>query len=511
VSHMVVLPIVLPAVCAVALLLVGESRLALQRALSLGSCLALLALGVAAAARASDGDVLDYHLGGWPAPFGIVLVLDRLAAVMLTLAAVVALFTVLAALTGERWDARGRHFHTFFQLQLAGLNGAFLTGDLFNLFVFFEVLLLASYCLLLHGRGAERLRWGVHYVTVNLATSGLFLIGIGVLYGLTGTLNLADLASTLPQVVPADQALARFAALLLLVVFGVKAALLPLNLWLPGTYGAAAPPVAALFAIMTKVGIYAMLRVHGSVFGGDMVEAAVAPWLLAGALTTALVGSLGACAAPTLAGMAAYLTIASVGTILIAVSMFSPEAHAAAVYYLVHSTLAIAALFLLAGSISAERGAYRDRLEPGSALLRPVATGLVLLVAAVSVVGMPPLSGFVGKIMILEAVASGTTPALAWSVILLSSFITLVSFVRAGSILVWAPVGPPTARGSRPRALAPVIALLAGGLALAVGAAPAQRYVAAAAAQLTEAGAYASEILRDAEPPTTRPFFRERP
>ena len=235
-----------------------------------------------------------------------------------------------------------------------GLNGAFLTGDLFNLFVFFEVLLVASYGLLVHGRGAERLRAGFHYVVVNLAASALFLIGIALLYALTGTLNLADLAVRVPRVAPADAPLVRAAALMLFVVFAVKAAVFPLYLWLPGAYAAAAPPVAALFAVMTKVGVYAILRVHALIFGVD-AEAA-GPWLLGAAVATSVLGVLGAVAADTLAGMTAYLTLASMGTLLIAVGAFSGAGVSAALYYLVHSTLVIAALFLLAERIAGQRG-----------------------------------------------------------------------------------------------------------------------------------------------------------
>ena len=270
--------------------------------------------------------VQPYFVGDWPAPFGIVLVLDRLAALMLAIAAVIALAALAAAVAGERpWDARGRFFHPLFQFQLMGLNGAFLTGDLFNLFVFFEVLLVASYCLLLHGQGDARLRAGLHYVVVNLAASALFLVGVALLYSITGTLNLADLALRVPRVPPPDAPLVRAAALLLLVVFGVKAAAFPLYLWLPRAYAAAAAPVAALFALMTKVGVYSIVRVHGVVFGPDAGEAALvaAPWLAPAALATALLGVVGALAAPTLGRMAAYLTVASVGTLLIAVGAFS--------------------------------------------------------------------------------------------------------------------------------------------------------------------------------------------
>jgi multicomponent K+:H+ antiporter subunit D len=505
-SHLIVMPVVLPALTALTLILVGE-RLALRRLLSVGSCVAVLLVAWSCVALASTGEVLVYRLGGWPAPYGIVLVLDRLAAIMLTLAATVALLTLLAAVRG--WDAPGRHFHTFFQLQLTGLNGAFLTGDLFNLFVFFEVLLLASYCLLLHGHGRERLRAGVHYVAMNLATSALFLIGIGVLYGVAGTLNLADLALRLTEVSPADRALVRLGALLLLVVFGVKAALLPLNLWLPASYSAAVPPVAALFAIMTKVGIYAILRVHGSVFGDLGVET-VAPWLLGAASLTAVVGALGACAARTLSSMTAYFTIASVGTTLIAVSAFTPDGGAAAVLYIVHSTLAIAALFLLAGSVAAARGADADRLEPGAPLARPAAAGVLLLVVAVTVVGMPPLSGFVGKLTVLESTAGSAFTPIAWGAILLNSFAGLIAFVRAGALLVWTPAEGASG-GERLSGLGPPLAFLALTFALAVGVAPAHRYAAAAAEQLTDEGAYAVEILGGVDASTTRPFPERAP
>ena len=279
-THAAIVSVLVPSACAALMILVGDRRLRVQRALGLASCMTLVLIAIAAVLRTSSGAIEVYRLGDWPAPFGIVLVLDRLAALMLALTAVVAGAALAAVLTSDPgWDTRGRHFHPLFQLQLMGLNGAFVTGDLFNLFVFFEVLLVASYCLLVHGRGAERLRSGFHYVVVNLAASALFLIGIALLYAVTGTLNFADLAVRVPRVAPAEAALVHVAALVLLVVFAVKAAVFPLCLWLPGAYAAAAPPVAALFAIMTKVGVYAILRLHGSVFGLD--AGAVGPWLLA--------------------------------------------------------------------------------------------------------------------------------------------------------------------------------------------------------------------------------------
>jgi multicomponent K+:H+ antiporter subunit D len=454
--------------------------------------------------------VQPYFVGDWPAPFGIVLVLDRLAALMLAVAAVIALAALTAAVAGDDpWDARGRFFHPLFQFQLMGLNGAFLTGDLFNLFVFFEVLLIGSYCLLLHGQGAARLRAGLHYVVVNLAASALFLIGVALLYSVTGTLNLADLALRVPRVSPADAPLVRAAALLLLVVFGVKAAAFPLYLWLPRAYAAAAAPVAALFALMTKVGVYSIVRVHGVVFGPDAGEAALvaAPWLAPAALATALLGVVGALAAPTLGRMAAYLTVASVGTLLIAVSAFSPPALGAALYYLPHSSLAVATLFLVVEQIAARRGAVGDRLEAGAPMTRPALLGTLFVLAAVALIGLPPLAGFVGKIMILRSTAALPGAAVVWSVILFAGFLSLVGLMRAGSLLFWnitpgaAPAGPRGRSG-----LVPPLALVVCGVALALFAEPVKRYADAAARQLGDRGQYAAAVLRDPAASTTRPF-----
>jgi len=509
-SHWIAAPILIPALAGAAMLLAGERRLGLQRALGIASCAALVLSAAIAVDSSASGVVQPYFVGDWPAPFGIVLVLDRLAALMLAVAAVIALAALAAAVAGERpWDARGRFFHPLFQLQLVGLNGAFLTGDLFNLFVFFEVLLIASYCLLLHGQGEARLRAGLHYVVVNLAASALFLVGVALLYSVTGTLNLADLALRVPRVSPADAPLVRVAALLLLVVFAVKAAAFPLYLWLPRAYATAAAPVAALFALMTKVGVYAIVRVHGVVFGPDAGEAALvaAPWLAPAALATALLGVVGALAAPSLGRMTAYLTVASVGTLLIAVSAFSTATLGAALYYLLHSSLAIATLFLVTGEIAARRGAVGDRLEQGAPVGRPVALGVLFLLSAAALVGLPPLSGFVGKVMILRS--TGTLPgaALMWSVILVVGLLSLIGLMRAGSIVFWkATPATQAAPPHRRLTLVPPLALVACGAALAMFAAPVQRYTDAAARQLGDRGQYAKAILGEPKAATTRPF-----
>ncbi|MBU4505429.1 MAG: monovalent cation/H+ antiporter subunit D, partial [Gammaproteobacteria bacterium] len=368
-QHAPVLSVLLPSFTAMGLLLLGDfggmsgqggghdgARVRWRRRLSLTSVVLGSVMAAGLVWRAGNGELVVYQLGEWPAPFGIVLVLDRLSALMVLLTYLVAA-PVLWYATGG-WDQRGRHFHAIFQFQLMGLCGAFLTGDLFNLFVFFEVLLIASYVLLLHGQGRERARMGIHYVVLNLAGSGLFLIGLAMIYAVTGTLNMADLALRVAQLTGDSALIARAAALILLVVFGLKAALVPLYFWLPGTYASASAPVAALFAIMTKVGVYSIIRTHWGIFGVEAGEASLAAqaWLLPLALTTSVLGALGALAAHSMSRMVAYLTVSSVGTILAGVGLFTPETLSAALYYTLHSTIVIAGLFLLVELMAAQRG-----------------------------------------------------------------------------------------------------------------------------------------------------------
>ena len=296
---------------------------------------------------------------------------------------------VLYALRGD--DRRGPRFHALLQFQLLGINGAFLTGDLFNLFVFFEVLLIASYALLLYGRSAERVRAGLRYVILNLVGSALFLIALGLIYGVSGTLNMADLSRRVATASGDSVPLLAAAGLLLILVFALKAALLPLSFWLPRAYAAASAPVAALFAIMTKVGIYAILRVCTLVFGAGAGELAnlVQPWLWPLALATLAFGALGALAARSLQTLLAYLVLVSAGTLLAAVAIGTPEAIAAALFYLLHSTWVAGGLFLLADLIVRQRGRHGGELVQGAALENPHLLGALFFFGAVAVIGLP--------------------------------------------------------------------------------------------------------------------------
>ena len=403
--------------------------------------------------------------------------------------------------------ARGPHFHAFFQLQLAGLNGAFLTGDLFNLFVFFELLLIASYALLLHNAGGRALRSGLHYVVINLLGASLFLIAASLLYGVAGTLNFADLAWKLPHLPAWDVGLARAAALLLLVVFGVKSALLPLGFWLPDTYGAAPGPVAALFAIMTKVGIYAIVRVSLTVFGGDDSPLAGVgqPILFVLGLVTIAFGALGALAAKRLTALIAYVVLMSSGT-LVAASTLGPAALGGALYYLVHTTLTVAVLFLLAHAIGEQRGTVKDRFGSGPPVAQPALLGLLFLVGAAGAAGLPPLSGFIGKVLMLQGSGQAQHVAWFWASVLGSGLFAVFALARAGGVLFWkthgVAVGMPMPAGNR----AGLAILSAAVLLWILCAGPAAQYTAATALQLAQPHEYIGAVrwhLNVSPPPGT--------
>ena len=532
-DHLPVIPVLLPLFTAVVLLLIGDrpdksqsasknaNKLSKNRLLSMTSVVIGAIFAWRLLTEADAGALTVYPLGGWQAPFGIVLVVDRLSAMMLALTWTIAV-PVLWYATAN-WDQRGRHFHALFHFQLMGLSGAFVTGDLFNLFVFFEILLIASYVLMVHGQGAERFKAGLHYVVLNLAASTLFLIGLAIIYGLTGTLNMADLALRVAKLNAEDAVLLKVGAMLLLVVFGLKAAIVPLYMWLPGAYAVTSAPVAALFAIMTKVGVYSIIRVHVGIFGAGAGHAAMAvePWLLPVALVTSVMGVLGALAARSLARLVAYLTIASVGMVLASVGLFNTASLSAALYYMVHSTLVVAALFLLVELIALQRGNAKDQLQPAAAVAQPFTLGLMTLFAAASVVGLPPLPGFLGKLMMLQSASSSPAQVWVWSVVLGVGFLTLVGLARAGSMVFWNVLpepsstaasvssGEPTSIALSPRMLASTIALLALGLMLAVAASPMKRYTDTAAAQLADTQAYADAVLGPVggtAAETTRPY-----
>lgn len=500
-NHLPALPILLPLAAAVLCLLASARGITVQRVVSLLALLGLAVVATLLLILAQDGEIRVYRLGDWPAPYGIVLVLDRLSAMMLALTAALALPVLLRAIAGS--DGDGRHFHALFQLQIAGLNGAFLTGDLFNLFVFFEILLLASYALLMHGGGRARARAGLAYVIINLTGSAAFLFAMGLVYGTLGTLTLADVAVVLPTVAAADQALVRVALLLLAGVFVLKAAMVPLGFWLPHTYGAASAPVAALFAIMTKVGIYALLRVSTIGFAAAPFSAdLLLPWLPLLGLATMLVGVIGALAARQLSGIVANVLLISSGTLLVAVAAADSNATAAALYYLPQGTLVAGGLFLLCDFLARQRGAFGDRLERGPRLPAAALSAGCFLLLAMAASGVPPLSGFLGKIMLMQSLQGNGLGPLFWGMLLFAGLALSLVFARAASTLLWEPGIEPAAPAQQPRAApawqataVPMLLCVAGSLAFVLAAAPLTRYTQATAAQLHARDGYITAVL----------------
>ena len=338
-AHLLIAPVVLPLLAgAVMLALGGERRRNVNAALNVAATFALMVISIAllhAADAAPSGVAGVYRLGDWPAPFAIVLVADRLATLMLLLTSLLAGAAVIFSLA--RWHRVGVLFHPLFQFLLMGVNGAFLTGDLFNLFVFFEIFLAASYGLALHGSGSARVTAALQYIAVNLAASLLFLIGVSLIYGVAGTLNMADLAVRIPAIPASDRALLEAGAGILAIAFLVKAGMWPLCFWLPVTYAAAPPPVAAIFAILTKIGVYIVLRLWLLLFGDQSGVSSQfgGEWLFLGGLATVTFGAIGTLASQDMARLAAFSVLVSSGTMLAAVGMGQVGVTAGALFYVI--------------------------------------------------------------------------------------------------------------------------------------------------------------------------------
>jgi multicomponent K+:H+ antiporter subunit D len=496
VNHLVLLPVLIPLLSGSLLLLTGRAGKTVERSIGLVATVALLLVAVVLLVRVGGGELMVYYNGNWPAPYGIVLVVDRLSALMLTLAAVLAVASLLYAINGD--DELGPRFHLLFQMQLLGINGAFLTGDLFNLFVFFEILLIASYALQLHGGGRTRVRAALHIVVLNLAGSAIFLIAIGAIYAVTGTLNLADLAVKVATTGVEQAGLLRAGGLLLLVVFALKAALVPLGFWLPPAYAAASAPAAALFAIMTKVGVYAILRVHGLVFGPDAGAAAslLTPWLLPIGLLTVVVATLGVLASRELRRLLAHLIVLSAGTLILTLGLDSEAATSAALYYTLNSTLVGGGLFLLADLIARERGEAQARLDREQTVARPALLGTLFFVGAVGIAGLPPLAGFAAKLYILQSAFLHTGASWVFSVVLLSGLLVIIALSRAGSALFWRTGNSAVLEAGA--GLLPAMAttlLLFGTAALMLGGGMATAFSQATAAQLADRTAYIDAVM----------------
>lgn len=435
---LVALPVLLPMLGAALSVLVGR-RASLQRGIGVVVLAAVCVVAAVLLVGADAHGPVVAELGGWPAPMGIALVADRLSALLLLISTLVTLAVLVYAID-QRIADYGREtasttFHPIFLLLSTGVSLAYLTGDLFTLFVAFEIMLASSYVLITRRTSAARIRSGMTYVIVSLTSSLLFLTAVALVYAATGTVNLADLAGRVGQLPPG---LVTVLGLLLVVVFGIKAAIVPLHFWLPDSYPNAPAPVTALFAgLLTKVGIYALLRTQTLVFPQDQPSVL----LLVMAAVTMVVGALGAVAQDDLNRLLSFLLVSHIGFMLFGLAVHSPSGFAGTSLYVVHHITVQATLFLVSGLITRRTGTVSIRQMGGLARTAP-ALAVLFAIPAVTLAGLPPTSGFVAKLALLQAGAgAGLSSALVAGVVVLASLLTLYAVTRVWVRVFW---GRPT-------------------------------------------------------------------
>ena len=436
---LVALPILIPLIAACAGLAAAGNR-PLRQAFALLGAGGLLAAATVLFARVRTGGHQALYVGGWPAPLGITLVADPLSALMVLTAAVLNAAVTVYAL-GDVDARRQRHgYFAFVQVMLGGVCGAFLTGDLFNLYVWFEVTLISSFVLMVLGGGRAQLEAGTKYVTLSLMSSALFLSGVGILYGIARTLNMADLSERLAATAVERPWPVTCAATLLMLAFGIKAAVFPLHFWLPDSYHVTPAAVTAIFAaLLTKIGVYAMIRVFGQVLPpGPYLSGLLA--VIAG--VTMVMGVLGAVAQVHVRRILNVHIVSQIGYMVMGVALLgTPDpatrrlAVAAAVFYMVHNMVVKTNLLLISGAVRAMTGTELLAGLGGLAARAPL-TAWIFLISALSLAGLPPSSGFWAKLGILQA----GFQARAWVLTFTALFVgllTLLSMIKIWNEVFW--------------------------------------------------------------------------
>lgn len=520
--NLIILPILLPLLVGAAMILINERNHRLKFIINLSSIAimlltALLLLSQTQSAAWPD-NIAVYMAANWSAPFGIALVVDRLSAIMLLLTAILGAATLIFSYS--HWSRIGIHFHTLFQFLIMGINGAILTADLFNLFVFFEVMLAASYGLLLHGYNISRIRAGMHYIVVNLAASFFFLIGIALIYAATGTLNYADLALKIASLGSTDRFMLQTGAAILSVAFLTKSAMWPLGFWLPITYSAACAPIAAMLVLLTKIGVYVILRLWWLMFSahagasagfGSMV-------LLGGGILTLIFGSLGLLASQEPRRIASFSAIISSGTLFALIGYGDPKLLSSALFYLISSTLAIAAFILLTElskriytpassvlALSMEAFAVEEEMQEsdGVVILAAMAfLGLSFVACALIMAGLPPLSGFVAKFSILHNLLESThSLAPLWmrwvilALLMVAGLSAIISLMRFGVRTFWTLSDSAPIR-LRPTEALPILVIISLCISMVFFAGPLIELLTLVSNDLQQTPAYIERILQ---------------
>ena len=425
------LPVAFP-LAGVALSAMLWSRPLWQRGVSLLASFGLLMSAVALVASVHDGSVLATQFGAWPAPFGIVFVADMFSAAMVLITGLMAVAVGIYGLAGDAKEREQTFYHPLYQGLLLGVTGAFLTGDMFNLYVWFEVMLISSFGLLALGGTRAQLDAGVKYVALNLLVTTQFLIAVAFLYGATGTLNMADLARVLPTV--ENQGLVTVLAVMFLIAFGAKAAVFPLFFWLPAAYHTASAPVVAIFAaLLTKVGVYAIIRTFTLIFDTDTGFTAPIVGVIAAA--TMITGVLGAAAHFDIRRILSFHIISQIGYMLLGIAVATPLAVGGAILYVIHHIVVKANLFLVAGAINRAGGSFHLK-EIGGLYSGLPLLAVLFLIPALSLAGLPPLSGFWSKFTVIKASLDGGHIALA-ATGLVVGLLTLYSMLKIWNEAFW--------------------------------------------------------------------------
>jgi multicomponent Na+:H+ antiporter subunit D len=494
VTTLLVLPILLPLLTAALALLAWRRRVA-QRLLGVTGAAASLVVALALLVEVDRRGIQALQVGGWPAPFGITLVADLFSAIMIVLTALIGLAVAVYSLASMDAGREAFGYYPLLHLLLMGVSGAFLTGDIFNLYVAFEVMLMASFVLLALGGERAQLEGAIKYVTLNLVSSALFLIAVGLLYGTVGSLNMADLAGRLRGDV--SPGLLTALAMLFLVAFGIKAAVFPLFFWLPASYHTPPVAVSAVFAgLLTKVGVYALIRVFTLLFVQDVGFTHGLILVVAG--LTMVTGVLGAVAQSEFRRILSFHIVSQIGYMVMGLGLYTPLALAGSVFYIVHHIIVKTNLFLVAGIVHRLRGTYE--LKPLGGLYRDhLGLAALFLIPALSLAGMPPLSGFLAKLSLVRAGLEAQSYAIV-VVALAVGLLTLVSMTKIWAEAFWKaaplPAGSAPASGQPPALLLPVIALAAITVALGLVGAPIFALSTRAAAQLLDPSAYIAAVLR---------------
>ncbi len=442
-NALLVLPILIPLLTAVACLFGWQNR-SRQRLFSLAGAFLLLAAGVLLLAVVRRHGIQVTQIGGWPAPFGITLVADVFSAIMVVLGGIVALGVAIYAHFSIDEPRETFGYHPLFQLLLMGVSGAFLTGDLFNLYVWFEVMLMASFVLLALGGERAQVEGAIKYVTLNLMSSALFLAAVGLLYGLAGTLNMADLGRKLAEV--QDPRQVTLIGLLFLIAFGIKSAAFPLFFWLPASYHSPPAAISAVFAgLLTKVGVYAMIRTFTLIFVQETDFTHTLILVMAG--LTMVTGVLGAASQNEFRRILSFHIVSQIGYMLMGLGLYTPLALAGSIFYIIHHIIVKANLFLVSGVVRRMRGTYELK-DLGGLYRESPLLSILFLIPALSLAGVPPLSGFLSKLLLVRAGLEAESVLIVVTALIVS-LLTLFSMIKIWNEAFWKARPEPAGKEAR--------------------------------------------------------------